>query len=393
MKITNNTISIACLLLCSRGALAIDQYSVTDLGTLGDAVGAAGINNEGTSVGYALDLFYRYHGWVNTNGVLDQVTAMGMNAQGQMMGINDDDQSIFASYMLGMLRTNATIYNGSMFMMVGEMMPTAINNSDLVVGSRFVTAPSGLREEHASSWIMMSGIVDLPLLDNASSSIAKGLNEAGWIVGSSTPSGSIRPMATLWWDGFATDLGTLGGQMSQAIAINASNQVVGISELPNGDSHAFRYQLNASGGVVNRVDLGSLAGGYSIALSINDQGAIVGTSGNRAVIWENDALSDLNTRIDPQSGWILNKATGINESGQIVGVGSLGGDPFRAFLLTPTVECVADLSNDGMLNFFDVSAFLQLFSAGDLAADFSGDGTLNFLDVSAFLIAYSAGCP
>ncbi len=56
--------------------------------------------------------------------------------------------------------------------------------------------------------------------------------------------------------------------------------------------------------------------------------------------------------------------------------------------------CPADFAEPfGELNFFDVSAYLGLFSAGDLAADLNGDGALNFFDVSAFLGAYAAGCP
>ena len=55
--------------------------------------------------------------------------------------------------------------------------------------------------------------------------------------------------------------------------------------------------------------------------------------------------------------------------------------------------CPADLTGDGQLNFFDVSAFLTAFSAMDPVADFTGDGMYNFFDVSAFLTAFSAGCP
>ena len=55
--------------------------------------------------------------------------------------------------------------------------------------------------------------------------------------------------------------------------------------------------------------------------------------------------------------------------------------------------CPVDLNTDGAINFFDVSAFLIGYSAGDLAMDFNGDGNLNFFDVSAFLIAYQNGCP
>lgn len=55
--------------------------------------------------------------------------------------------------------------------------------------------------------------------------------------------------------------------------------------------------------------------------------------------------------------------------------------------------CPADLTGDGVLNFFDVSAFLSAYNAMNPAADFTGDGVFNFFDVSAFLSAYNAGCP
>ena len=55
--------------------------------------------------------------------------------------------------------------------------------------------------------------------------------------------------------------------------------------------------------------------------------------------------------------------------------------------------CPADLNDDGLLNFFDVSAFLNAYNAMSPAADFTGDGVYNFFDVSAFLNAYNAGCP
>lgn len=55
--------------------------------------------------------------------------------------------------------------------------------------------------------------------------------------------------------------------------------------------------------------------------------------------------------------------------------------------------CPADLTGDGTLDFFDVSAFLSAYNAQDPAADFNGDGMFNFFDVSAFLNAFNAGCP
>lgn len=58
------------------------------------------------------------------------------------------------------------------------------------------------------------------------------------------------------------------------------------------------------------------------------------------------------------------------------------------------LECRADLSDDGVLDFFDVSEFIGYFAAQHPLADFTGDGSWNFFDVSTFLNAYSIGqCP
>lgn len=55
--------------------------------------------------------------------------------------------------------------------------------------------------------------------------------------------------------------------------------------------------------------------------------------------------------------------------------------------------CTADLTGDGELNFFDVSAFLSAFNAQDPVADFNADAMYNFFDVSEFLNLFNAGCP
>ncbi len=55
--------------------------------------------------------------------------------------------------------------------------------------------------------------------------------------------------------------------------------------------------------------------------------------------------------------------------------------------------CPADLTGDGLLNFFDISAFLMAFADADPSADFTGDGLFNFFDISDFLAAFAAGCP
>ena len=59
------------------------------------------------------------------------------------------------------------------------------------------------------------------------------------------------------------------------------------------------------------------------------------------------------------------------------------------------IDCPPDLAEPfGVLNFFDLSAFLNLYNAQDPAADLAEPfGTFNFFDIAAFIAAYNAGCP
>lgn len=69
------------------------------------------------------------------------------------------------------------------------------------------------------------------------------------------------------------------------------------------------------------------------------------------------------------------------------------GDPSIAIFYGQAPVCEADLTGDGELDFFDVSAFLTALGAMAPEADFTGDGQWDFFDVSAFLSALAAGCP
>jgi len=119
---------------------------------------------------------------------------------------------------------------------------------------------------------------------------------------------------------------------------------------------------------------------------------------------------DQNTE-DPEfvgGSWSGTHENGITYMTQIATVGEDGnldlhsglfGGNIRSVLNGIQIEqlgqqsCLPDLNNDGVLNFFDVSAFLNAFTAQDPIADITADGLFNFFDVSAFLNAFSAGCP
>ena len=80
-----------------------------------------------------------------------------------------------------------------------------------------------------------------------------------------------RPVAAP--DGITiTDLGTLGGTLSEARGNNNLGQVVGYSWTTSGPAHAFLWE----GGVMT--DLGTLGGTYSSAFGTNDPGQVAGYS-------------------------------------------------------------------------------------------------------------------
>lgn len=157
-------------------------------------------------------------------------------------------------------------------------------------------------------------------------------------------------------------------------------------------------------GVPSKIGEGSLLPGWSgIATDIADNGTIIGFDilmGSRRSWIQPMGEGDLQLTTDFVNGHGGNVPAGtslevlqaISSDGKTI-VGHSFFAP--AFLITLDYgnDCVADLTGDGVLNFFDVSAFLSAFSASDPIADFDGNGAFNFFDVSAFLSAFSAGCP
>jgi probable HAF family extracellular repeat protein len=78
------------------------------------------------------------------------------------------------------------------------------------------------------------------------------INPAGQVVGYATTAADEQSHAFLWHHGVMTDLGTLGGTYSGAVAINPAGQVVGTASTADEQYHAFVWQ----DGVMT--DLGSL---------------------------------------------------------------------------------------------------------------------------------------
>jgi probable HAF family extracellular repeat protein len=177
------------------------------------------------------------------------------------------------------------------------------------------------------------------------------INNRGWIAGFSFVTGDLRRHATLWRDGLAKDLGTLGApERNSNVAWPVKNNrgfIAGISQTdtpePNGETWScaaffggqsgftclgFRWQND----VMTRL-LPLVGGNNSFATGANNDGRVVGWAENgvhdttctgkqvlqfRPVTWEPG--SNQPHELPLISGDSSGAATAINNKGQIIGI-------------------------------------------------------------------------
>jgi len=240
-----------------------------------------------------------------------------------------------------------------------ESFPTGISDTGQIAGLSFGLIP-------ARAFLWENGVMmDLGTLPGYTTSQAGGINNFGQVVGRSR-GGSPIEQAFIWENGVMTGLGTLGGSESEATAINDLGQVVGHSLTASGGANRNPF-LWENG---NMIDLGVILG-TAIPTDINNAGLVVGggstggflldngiivdlggispdainnnnqivgdsTSG-QAALWQDGNIFNLNNLID-DGNWSLLRASDINDTGEIVGVGINPNGVRTTFLLKPIPE-------------------------------------------------------
>ena len=274
-------------------------WEITDLGTLGgSATNPTAINDRGQVVGVTC--------------VVDGC-ALG-DRDGRTINVAHSAKGVSSGFLWE---------SGTMRKIAGpggaSATPYAIDEQGRVVGDS---------QQGAFVWQDDSARRLGPLRPQASTA-AYATNDRGQIVGSQSetvggPYG-FDLHAFLWEAGRKRDLGTLGGHIGVATAINERGQVVGWSclakkpcapfpDIPNPPAHAFLWEDG------RMRDLGTLGGSGSYAYAINERGQVVGESSPKnaddsglsvhAFLWEEGKMRDLGTL-----GGTYSVAFGINDEG------------------------------------------------------------------------------
>ncbi|HEY7097968.1 MAG TPA: hypothetical protein VH437_14675 [Terriglobales bacterium] len=337
MEVTlRRSILLVTFALLLSGLSFAQKYGVTDLGTLGGSAAAANaINSRGQITGYSSINGNSVHAFLWSSGTMQDLgtlggtdaIGLGINASGDVVGYSELGDGAYRGFA----------YSGGRMITLPPLSGDygtayGINNSRQVIGNS--KTAGGI----AAGVVFFHGVnTDLGNLGGDDGTSATAINKLGQVVGYSyNTRGDFR--AFLWQSGTMSDLGTLGGDWSQAYAINDVGQITGSAYLSgNFGPHAFILSNGTMVDVDKRSKLLQSAG-----LSINRTGIVVGKMqipGGQFVTFDamiviNGKMTDLNTLIAPGSGWILQEAHGINDSGQIVGLGLLNKQT-RAFLLTP----------------------------------------------------------
>jgi probable HAF family extracellular repeat protein len=340
----------------------LSSYTITVIGP-GNPNERNGINNASVVQVVGTNSNNHAYLWDSVHGLQDLGTVLH-DTYSQAYGINDAGQVVGTSELYTFKKELSVLTAEHAFLWTSSTGMKNIGDGDVATGINSAGEVSGTLN-NISGTSAVAGIwndkwTSLGTL-GATESFGRGVNNYGQAVGTSYSNTSRVDQALLWTPataggttGTLQDLGTFGGANSGAAAINGQGYVTGGAELPGGSSpvHAFVWRPaspNGTSGTLTDLDPGGT--GNSSGASINSGGLVAGTSDdnsgkNFAVLWQPGVhgytMSDLNSLIPAGTGWDLQYATALNDSGQIVvkaTSASLSG--WYDLLLTPSTPAAA----------------------------------------------------
>jgi len=354
------------VLVCASAAWA--QVGTVALQTLGGSQSYVfAVNDFGEAVGWAeTPSGARFPVlWDSSGNARDLTTTLNGVTAGTAAGINNSHQVVGHYTQWGLRRAFIWTAMDGMLKDLGtlggtESQAVAINEIGQVIGRSkdsgnqwklFIIKPKDTNGDGVpDTWYLQgSGSVndlmdDLGTLggsDTGDINVARAMNNKGVVVGSSSvvSAGTASFYHAFGWslETGMVDLGTLGGESSEALAVSDYGHVVGYSATADGATHAFVVRPQLCNGVLslfcdempqpgvdfNMVDLGTLGGTYGIARSINNSGQVAGSSSIasgplHACIWNGNTPEDLGT-LDGAGQDTWSEASAMNETGQVIG--------------------------------------------------------------------------
>lgn len=346
MKFKNcKTSLIITAMCCCALAQAQTTYRMTELGPAQGLTGGStfGLNDNG-QIGFSS--IYILEGNTPTFATIPlipgntrQPTGTGLNANGSASAnIRTGSTAATTRGAFFNSATNTTIQLADLG---GQTSTFGINDNNTIVGSSRTTTSSS--SDTAVLW-NSGGIVNLATTGFASGNASRALaiNNSNLIVGLGRLTGDTANQPLLFdGSGGATRLSLLAGNdRGEARGLNQSGMIVGTTSNLTADTRRAALWMNSSSAPIELLRPTGF-NSSAVAFTLNEAGVVVGTSSpdgseSRAVVWENGIGYDLNTLlVNPDPSVLLRVGEQINNQGWIVATGFDANQELRAYLLTP----------------------------------------------------------